>query len=42
MKIYKFDHNDEVTKNEYFRIHLKMARLLRKDLSPEERADIVL
>ena len=35
MELYKFDHNDEIFKNEYFRIHLGIARLLRKDLSQE-------
>jgi len=42
MKVFKFDHNDEMFKKEYCRVYGLLARILRPDLSIEERKELVL
>jgi len=41
MTLYQLDHNDELYRNEYFRVHLLIAKILRKDLESQERAMLI-
>lgn len=41
MEVFKFEHTNEIGRNEYIRIYLLLARILRPDLPPDGRAALV-